>query len=396
VCFGSGAGKHREVAPPTSLLHSGAVDLPTISDGTVTLRPFAKEDEEAAVRWVSGPESRTRSQTDGGPRTSDEDTARTMVADLRHGNAYAVLVDDEPQGWMGLRFDGKAQAHLQLVLAEPRLWVQGIGARTVRLICAAAFDHLGVEALRVNGIAEAAEPARCTWENAGFGLVRRYIEDEEVHVDFHLSALCRRSNEQQVFLVRHGRTANEDEGRLLGRGIDAPLDGVGRAQAEALSLCGIMHGVVECVTSPLKRARATAESGFAAYGVPCTEEDDWSDRDWGEWTGQPWRELPRDDDGSFGDPPHGESEDEFRKRVAKALHDLPHGEYLAVVTHGANIATAVRRLQPQLADAPGLRSGMGITPGSITELRRGPEGWRVIRLSDDRHQQARKATADMA
>ena len=83
-------------------------------------------------------------------------------------------------------------------------------------------------------------------------------------------------------------------------------------------------------------------------------------------------------------------------RLQKALNQLPFGGHLAVVTHGVNIAALLRHLRPQLATAGGLGSGAGIAHGSISELRRGPSGWRVIRIGDDRHQQSRRATAESA
>ena len=71
-------------------------------------------------------------------------------------------------------------------------------------------------------------------------------------------------------------------------------------------------------------------------------------------------------------------------------------EPMAVVSHGDCIATLLRHLQPALGEASGLRTGEGIPMASVTELRRGPEGWRVIRIADDRHLQSRAATAELA
>jgi len=371
------------------------MELPRISDGTVTLRPFAKEDVPAAVDWLSGPCSRERSTTDGGPQT-DGGTARNIVDDLQHSSAWAVLVEEDPEGWISLRLDGKQRGHLQLILSRPGLWAQGIGARAVSLTCTAAFDHLGCVALEVTRVREDAEAARVTWEDAGFGLRRRYLEDGFVYLDLELTSTCFRAKEQQIHLIAHGLTDPEAEGRLLGSAIDKPLNAIGRAQAEALVLSDLLRQVNEAVCSPLKRAKASAERAFVARDVPCTVEPLWGDRDWGAWSGKPAEELDRAEDGTLADPPEGETGAEFNRRVHGVLDGLPHGENLAVVTHGAVIASLARQLWPAVAEAPGLRSGAGITAGSITEFRRGPEGWRLVRLCDDRHLQGRKPTTELA
>lgn len=375
------------------------MNLPAITDGTVQLRPFAPNDGHQAVTWVAGPMSRARSATDGGP-VVDEADARRLVEKLTHSNAYTVVLDDAPCGWASLYSDGRQCGHVQIVLANPRLWAQGIGGRVVRLMQRVAFEHLDFAAIAVSEVPETAEAARVNLEDAGFGMVERRLKErdgvEQVVVDYFLDEVSFRSAEQRVVLVHHGRTAPESEGLLVGATMDPPLDYIGRAQSEALSLSGLLYGTAECVCSPARRARATAEQAFAAHDIPIAIAEDWQDRNWGELSGQPYADLKRSAEGLLIDPKTGESESEFSKRLQSALRSLPYGGHLAVVTHGAVIAAVVRHLRPQLAAAGGLSSGVGIGHGSLTELRRGPSGWRVIRIGDDRHQQARQATADSA
>ena len=61
-----------------------------------------------------------------------------------------------------------------------------------------------------------------------------------------------------VMLVRHGRTAANAAGILVGRAAGVPLDDVGRAQAErtAQRLGAIRLAAI--VSSPLERCRETA------------------------------------------------------------------------------------------------------------------------------------------
>ena len=371
--------------------------LPAITDGTVVLRPFSADDGPEAVAWLSGPQSQDRSATDGGPAL-DADAAQQLVDKLCHSDAYAVLVDDQICGSVSLHRDGKSCGWLEVVLAQARLWVQGVGSRVVRLMQRVAFEQEDLEELAVAGIRESAEGARVCYEDAGFAMVarRRDERSHDVVVDFRLDALSWRSAEQRILLVHHGRTAPEADQVLLGSTMDPPLDHVGRAQAEALSLSGLLYGVGECMCSPALRAQATAEQAFAAHDIPMAVTDEWGDRNWGSFSGQRFAQVERDAQGLLVDPPTGESEEELLLRVKNALQHIPYGEHVAIVTHGVVIAAVMRHLQPKLIAGGGLASGMGISHGSITELRRGPVGWRVIRISDDRHQQARRATAESA
>ncbi len=71
-----------------------------------------------------------------------------------------------------------------------------------------------------------------------------------------------------LVLVRHGRTAWNREGRLVGRS-DVDLDDVGRAQAHRVG--ARLGHVAELRTSPLRRARETAEL-LATGQVPVVDE----------------------------------------------------------------------------------------------------------------------------
>jgi probable phosphoglycerate mutase len=75
-----------------------------------------------------------------------------------------------------------------------------------------------------------------------------------------------------LILVRHGRTAANASGLLLGRA-DPPLDEVGVAQAAGVA--AELRDVYRVVTSPLARTRATAE----ALGVPVSVDERWLELD---------------------------------------------------------------------------------------------------------------------
>ena len=88
-----------------------------------------------------------------------------------------------------------------------------------------------------------------------------------------------------LVVCRHGRTASNAGGLLLGRA-DPPLDDVGRAQAAALP--PVVGEVARVVSSPLLRARETA----AALGRPVEIDDRWIELDDGELDGRPLADVP--------------------------------------------------------------------------------------------------------
>jgi len=88
-----------------------------------------------------------------------------------------------------------------------------------------------------------------------------------------------------VLLVRHGQTPTT--GTVLpGRAPNLHLADVGRAQAEAVAerLRGL--AIDALYTSPLERARETAEPSEQLTGLTATSDDGLLECDFGEWTGE--------------------------------------------------------------------------------------------------------------
>ena len=95
----------------------------------------------------------------------------------------------------------------------------------------------------------------------------------------------------RIFLVRHGQTAWNAERRILGR-TDVPLDATGRAQARALA--GVWAhdgGPVRLFSSPLVRARATADALAERVGVAPEVIEALVEQDQGVLEGLPAQEL---------------------------------------------------------------------------------------------------------
>ena len=157
-----------------------------------------------------------------------------------------------------------------------------------------------------------------------------------------------------IVVVRHGRTAANAAGLLLGRA-DPDLDDDGRRQADALAVACAPLDVVRVVSSPLVRCRRTAEviaagaTGDAPSPVPVEVEDRWVELDYGELDGRPAREVPaatwaawRADLGWR--PPGGESLAEMGERVraaCAALVDEARERDVVVVSHVSPIKAAV-------------------------------------------------------
>ena len=125
-----------------------------------------------------------------------------------------------------------------------------------------------------------------------------------------------------LILVRHGESTGNADGLLLGR-MDAPLTDRGRAQVDKLR--SSVAGATRVITSPLGRARDTAEA--LGLGVPVQSDDRWVEVDYGEFDGRPLGSVPDEvwlqwrADPHYR-PPGGETLAEVGTRVRDACEEL--------------------------------------------------------------------------
>jgi broad specificity phosphatase PhoE len=163
-----------------------------------------------------------------------------------------------------------------------------------------------------------------------------------------------------VVLVRHGRTSLNAAGSLRGR-LDPPLDDVGEIEAVALgeALAGVGFDTV--VTSPLTRARQTAQAIAGVSGARLEVDPDLVDRDYGPWTGSPAADVTRRF-GSIEAAPDIEPAELFVSRCAAAVTAaagragrIP----LVVVAHDAVNRAVLQHLVPALGDGAGLSQRTG-------------------------------------
>lgn len=88
-----------------------------------------------------------------------------------------------------------------------------------------------------------------------------------------------------ILLVRHGETAWNREGRYQGR-TDVPLSVDGETQVRALGKRLVHVPISRAVSSPLSRARRTAEAILAGRDLPLSLDEGLLEISHGAWEGQ--------------------------------------------------------------------------------------------------------------
>ena len=148
-----------------------------------------------------------------------------------------------------------------------------------------------------------------------------------------------------IYVVRHGQTLWNEEGRMQGR-LDSPLTDQGRMQASANgALLKSLGGVDRLWVSPSGRTTETAYLINSHTKASIDFADELMERDCGDWSGmtideisqnypQAWRD--RESDPYWYQPPGGENMQDMLLRVHQfldGLFDTPFGA-VGLVTHG--------------------------------------------------------------
>jgi probable phosphoglycerate mutase len=199
-------------------------------------------------------------------------------------------------------------------------------------------------------------------------------------------------------LLRHGQTPLSVERRFAGRG-DIPLTETGKLQAKAAAQRLAARGGADLiVTSPLQRARLTADAVAAATGAPVQVDDGWIEADFGEWEGLSYAEAmerwPDEVTAWMKDtsqaPPGGESFAAAGRRVLAALDRLlarAEPGRVVVVSHVTPMKTVLRHAL--LAPPPALRR-MHLDVACLCEVDWYADGPAVVRsFNDTAHLQPR-------
>lgn len=146
----------------------------------------------------------------------------------------------------------------------------------------------------------------------------------------------------ELWLVRHGQTPWNLEGRLTGWS-DLPLTALGEQQARALSGWLTGERFHRVVASDLQRAIQTAR---LAYGEPQEVAAALRELEFGQLEGLRWAELPEVYKEALlkfegFQAPGGESTAQLRRRVYAFFDDLPAGRHL-LFTHGGVLRLVLR------------------------------------------------------
>ena len=197
-----------------------------------------------------------------------------------------------------------------------------------------------------------------------------------------------------TLLLRHGETAMSVERRFAGRS-DAPLTENGRRQATAAAARLAARGGIDMiVTSPLQRARRTAETVAEATGAPVTVDDGLVETDFGEWEGLTFAAAmarwPEEISAWLASadvaPPGGESLATVARRVLGALDRLlaAHGPgTLLLVSHVTPIKTLACRA---MLAPPATMFRLHLDVGSLCEIQWFADGPALVRsLNDTAH-----------
>jgi probable phosphoglycerate mutase len=195
----------------------------------------------------------------------------------------------------------------------------------------------------------------------------------------------------RLFLVRHGSTEHSAAMRFSGRN-ELPLDAAGEAQAAALALrLKDVRNAGSVVTSPLLRARQTAEAIAAGAGLGLEVNDDLVETDFGEWEGLTYAEVAerypdelrawqRSPDAA---PPGGEPFSAVGIRAQRALEAIVAAhpaETVVVVTH----VTPIKSLLRQVLEAPPIALfRIHLDTASVSQLDCYPDGNYSVRLVND-------------
>jgi len=181
----------------------------------------------------------------------------------------------------------------------------------------------------------------------------------------------------RLLLARHGQSVSNAVRRFQGAQ-DVALSELGARQADALGQAIRRLPIAAVYTSPLERARRTAEIAAAGLGVPLQPVDDLRELSLGEWEGRtveeiralpgdPYEQWVRDPVACV--PPGGEPLPEVQARVVSAMADIaaahPNRQQVLVVCHGGVISA-------YLAHCLGLPLSsiwrLTLSNGSITEV----------------------------
>lgn len=140
------------------------------------------------------------------------------------------------------------------------------------------------------------------------------------------------------YFLRHGETEINRLGLVAGA-TDVALNATDRRQAQAAAALLCARGIGAIYSSPLKRARDTAECVARELALRIVVVPELAERNWGELEGKP-RELRLRE----AAPPGGESLAAFTRRTLAGLAKIPGEGLPLVVAHSGTFRVLCSRL----------------------------------------------------
>ncbi len=151
---------------------------------------------------------------------------------------------------------------------------------------------------------------------------------------------------KKLFIVRHGETDYNKRNLLQGRGIDASLNEIGRAQAKDVANYLSQYPVDQLVTSSLKRSIETVQPLALKKKLDATANSELDEMNFGDYEGRHISEVKNDLDQfhqtwKSGDVtkslPGGESPENVFKRANDAVNKLlnySENQTIVFILHG--------------------------------------------------------------
>jgi broad specificity phosphatase PhoE len=198
----------------------------------------------------------------------------------------------------------------------------------------------------------------------------------------------------RLLLVRHGETPWNVTLQYQGQA-NVPLNERGREQARRCAARLMRYEATALYSSDIARAWETAELIGAALSLAPAPLPELREIDVGQWEGYTPEELYRrfpDHMAEYRRDPArtvrlgGESYAQLQARALVALNQIQErhrqGEVIVAVSHGGTIRALLCHVIGLDLENFGR---MWLDNGSITELRMGRNGWRLMRLNDNAH-----------
>jgi broad specificity phosphatase PhoE len=161
--------------------------------------------------------------------------------------------------------------------------------------------------------------------------------------------------------------------------LDPDLDAVGTDEVLALARSLARAPIERVVSSPLLRARRTAQAVASRHGLPVEVDPRWIDRDYGAWAGRRGEELV-ERFGSIDAAPGVEAWSSVQTRLTRALEALlvSRNEVVAVVSHDVVNRALLAML---VTDLPGGAEALEQSTGCWNRLDHLDGTWRATVLN---------------